>query len=155
MTPGNPMHRSWENTVVGRAWLAGGALRLETNSRERADALRARVEAACGDLLRHRAREHTDPMSPSVLAGVPDSAPEAPPPEAEQLLLEFKQRHYDDWIDQPLPALEGKTPREAARTAQGRAAVDVLLKDMENHEQRSAGDGAFDFSEIRRELRLE
>ena len=155
MTPGNPMHASWENTVIGRAWLAGRALRLESNSVERADALRARVEAACGDLLRHRAREHADPMSPSVLAGVPDSTPETLPPEAEQLLLEFKQRHYDDWIDQPLPVLEGKTPREAARTAQGRAAVDVLLKDMENHEQRSAGDGAFDFSEVRRELRLE
>jgi len=155
-TPGNPMHASWESTVIGRAWLAGGALRLETNSRERADALRARVEAACGDLLRHRAREHTDPMSPSVLAGVPESAPEALPPGAEQLLLEFKQRHYADWIDQPLPALDGKTPREAVRTAQGRNAVDVLLKDMENHEQRgSDGDGAFDFSEIRRELQLE
>jgi hypothetical protein len=51
--------------------------------------------------------------------------------------------------------LAGKTPREAARTAQGRSAVDVLLKDMENHEQRSARGVAFDFSELRRELRLD
>ena len=155
LTPGNPMHATWENTVIGRAWLAGGALRLETNSRERADALRGRVEVACAGLLRHRAREHADPLSPAVAAAASDSTPEALPPEAEQLLLEFKQRHYDGWLDQPLPALDGKTPREAARTAQGRAAVDVLLKDMENHEQRSAGDGAFDFSAIRRELRLD
>ena len=110
MTPGNPMHASWETTLIGRAWFAGRALRLESNSVERADALRARVEAACGDLLRHRAREHADPMSPAVTAAAPDSAPEPPPPEAEQLFLEFKQRHYQDWIDQPLPALGGKTP---------------------------------------------
>jgi len=155
LVPGNRMHASWENTVIGRAQLSETALQLETNSRERADSLRSRVEEACGGLLRHRAREHADPMSPAVAAAAKRSAPEPPPPEAEQIVLEFKQRHYADWIDQPLPALGGKTPREAAGTAQGRAAVDVLLKDMENHEQRSAGGSAFDFSGIRRELRLE
>jgi hypothetical protein len=41
------------------------------------------------------------------------------------------------------------------RTAQGRDAVDVLLKDMENLEQRSAGADAFDFTHLRRELRLD
>jgi hypothetical protein len=66
-----------------------------------------------------------------------------------------RRRHYADWLDHPLPALAGKTPREAARTAQGRSAVDVLLKDMENHEQRSTRDAAFDFSTQRRELGLD
>ena len=78
-----------------------------------------------------------------------------PPAELEQLLLEHKQRHYADWIDHGLPALDGKSPRETARTPSGRAAVDVLLKDMENHEHRAAGGAAFDFAEIRRRLRLE
>jgi len=155
LTPGNPLHASWENTVIGRARLAGAALRLETNSRERADALRGRVEAACGDLLRHRAREHADPLSPAVAAAAPGSTPETPPPEVEQLLLDFKRRHYAEWLDQAIPALDGLSPREAVRTAQGRDAVDVLLKDMENHEQRSSGPDAFDFGELRRELRLE
>ena len=49
----------------------------------------------------------------------------------------------------------GKTPREAVRTAQGRDAVDVLLKDLENHERRWEGAGAFDFSRLRRQLGLE
>ena len=82
-------------------------------------------------------------------------------PEAQQFLLEFKQRHYADWIDHALPALEGKTPREALGTASGRAAVDTLLKDMENRERRGAGGAGgaggppFDFTGIRRELGLE
>ncbi|MEN8182082.1 MAG: SEC-C domain-containing protein [Myxococcota bacterium] len=155
LTPGNPLHAAWENTVIGRALLSDATLRLETNSRERADALRGRVEAACGGLIRHRAREHADPLSPAVAAATPDLPPEAPPPEAAQLLLDFKRRHYAEWLDQALPALGGQSPREAVRTAQGRNAVDVLLKDMENHEHRASGQDAFDFRALRRELRLE
>ena len=167
LEPGNRIHTSWETTVVGRASLSGKALRIETNSVERADALRARIEAACADLIRHRAREHMDPTSTAITddhaitadaADASDSrstADSPPPPEMAQLLLDFKRRHYADWPDQSLPALDGLTPREALATAQGRNAVDVLLKDMENHEQRSSGSDGFDFGELRRELGLE
>ena len=154
---GNRMHASWDNTLVGRACLSDAGLRLETNSRERADALRARVEAACGELLRHRAREHSDPLSPPVRAAANtarDGSSEPPPPEARQLMLDFKRRHYAEWLDHALPALDGQSPREAVRTAQGRDAVDLLLKDMENHERRHAGPAAFDFAELRQELGL-
>jgi hypothetical protein len=155
LRPGNRVHASWENNVIGQARLSDASLRLETNSRERADALRRRVEEACGDLLRHRAREHSDPLSPAVRASAPELPTEPPPPEVARLLLEFKERHYATWPDEPLPALSGKTPRQAVRTAQGRDAVDVLLKEIENHERRWEGAGAFDFSRLRRELGLE
>jgi hypothetical protein len=155
LTPGNRMHAAWENTWIGRACLSGAGLRLETNSRERADRLRARVESACAGLLRHRAREHADPLSAPLTAARPASPPEPPPPEAEQYLLDFKRRHYVGWLDEALPALRGRSPREAARTAQGRAAVDVLLKDMENRERRVSGPHAFDFGGIRRTLGLD
>jgi len=159
LAEGNRMHASWENTVVGRACLTGTKLRLEANSLERADALRARVEAACGELLRHRAREHADPLAPPVREAAAGSAAAAPPPEPtpveiSQLLADVKRRHYADWPDQSVPALEGMSPREAVRTARGREAVDVLLKDMENREQRQEGRDAFDFEELRRELGL-
>ena len=68
-----------------------------------------------------------------------EKAGEPPSPEADQLILEFKRRHYADWPDQPLPALDGKTPREAVQTVGGRGVVDVLLKGMENLEQRAGG----------------
>jgi len=155
---GNRQHPSWENTVVGRARVEGSVLRLETNSQERADALRSTVEAACGPRIRHRAREHADPLSKPAREGAP-RPPAAPPepltPEMAEALREFKRHHYADWPDHPLPALSGLTPRQAARTAAGRSAVDALLKDME-HREHQAGDGApFDFSGIRRELRLD
>ena len=93
-------------------------------------------------------------MDPRALARQPGPAPESrppPSPDEEHLVAEFKKHHYADWLDQPLPALDRKTPRESVRTAAGRVAVDLLLKDMEHLEQRSPGT-PFDFTAIRREL---
>lgn len=154
LRPGGTRHGNVGDTVMGRAIVSGETLRLETNSRERADALRMRVETACGDRIRHRSREHADPLPDKAALALPDSAPESLSPVPAQLVLDLKQHHYADWPDQPLPALKGRTPRETARTAEGRAAVDDLLKDMEDEERRSPPGAAFDFSEIRRTLGL-
>jgi len=154
--PGTPTGSPEGNTVIGRARLTGGALKLETNSVKRADALRARVESACGGLIRRRAREHADAFSAGAPGRKTASPPPEPPPEARRLILEFKKRHYADWADVPLPALGGMTPRQAVRTAAGRDAVDLLLKDMEHSEQRAgAPEERFDFTPVRRELGLE
>ena len=77
-----------------------------------------------------------------------------PPAELAPVLLELKRRHYADWADQPLPALAGRTPRQAVRTPAGRREVDLLLKEMENHEQRSGDSAPFDFAPLRRDLAL-
>lgn len=143
-------------TVIGQAQFSDRGMRVETNSVERADSLRERLEDACGSRIRFRIREHVDPLSSKVRRGPPvETVPDLDSPELQRVVLEYKRRHYADWIDQQLPALGGKTPREAVRSAGGRTAVDTLLKDMENRERRGAGGQAYDFSEIRRALRLE
>ena len=113
LRPDDPAEPDGEHTLVGRLRVGSDSVRIETNSIARADALRARVERACGSRLRHRAREHLDPRA---LARQPGRAPQ-PSPEEERLVTEFKKRHYADWLDQPLPALDHKTPRECVRTA--------------------------------------
>ena len=147
LRPDDATRPDGEQTVVARAQMDARALRIETNSEARADALRERIEAACGSRIRHRAREHMDPLALSKNA---EQSPPAPP-EQQELVAEFKARHYAAWLDQPLPALNQRTPRECVRTAAGRAEVDLLLKDMEHMEQRTPG-VPFDFSIIRREL---
>jgi len=59
-----------------------------------------------------------------------------------------------EWPDVPLPALNGQTPRDAVRTPEGRLAVDLLLREMENQERRAAGATAFDFATVRHALDL-
>ena len=85
--------------------------------------------------------------------GEPLPPPLPPSPEMERLLAESKARHYATWPDVPLPALDGRTPRECARTHAGRNEVDLLLKQMENMDHRAPGE-PFDFSIIRDELGL-
>ena len=151
LRPDDATRPDGEQTVVGRVQMEPRALRIETNSQARADALRERIEAACGSRVRHRAREHMDPRALSKNAGQPPPAPTPAVPEQERVVAEFKARHYAAWLDQPLPALNHRTPRECVRTTAGRAEVDLLLKDMEHMEQRAPG-VPFDFSTIRREL---
>lgn len=153
---GNAMHRDWENTVIGRAHVGAAALWLETNSVARADALRRRVEAACEGLITHRRREETEAskmLEEKVGQRAPSRAP--PPPEVLEVLRDFKERHYATWLDTKLPALKGKSPRQAVRTKSGRHAVDVLLKEMENMEAGLPVEERMDFSGLRRELGLE
>jgi hypothetical protein len=66
----------------------------------------------------------------------------------------YKARHDADWIDQALPALRGKTPRDATRTPSGRARVELLLKEMELSEATLPAPERYDFSGIRSVLGL-
>ncbi len=151
----NEMHGGLDNTLIGRIIVEPGALRIETNSIARADALRTRIEAVCGDRLRHRVREHSDPIAQLAHGPPGDSPDEEPPPaEVDAMLRQVKERHYADWVDQPLPALNGKTPRQAVGTKAGREQVDLLLKDCENHEARTPPAQRFDFAILRRQLEL-
>jgi len=53
--------RARERTVIGTATLGDAELRLETNSVERADALRAQLEKACPGILGHQRRDQENP----------------------------------------------------------------------------------------------
>ncbi len=147
----DPTGGEGDGIVVGRVKLNATELRVETNSQARADTLRERIEAACGARIRHRAREHADPVA--LMSGAEKVPREPASPEEERVVAEFKARHYADWADRPLPALKGRTPRECVRTADGRRMVELLLKDMEHREHRGSG-RPFDFSTIRRDLDL-
>ncbi|MBD3220982.1 DUF2384 domain-containing protein [bacterium] len=149
-----------EQRILGHATISGGKLALGAETVRRLDDLTARILPVCEDLVTFRRRHTIDPeLDPVWRAhhepGAADPATPPPTPEMQQVVLDFKRRHYATWADEALPALGGRTPREAVRTADGRREVDQLLRTMQNHEARAAGDQAFDFSEIRRELGLE
>ncbi len=156
--PGNRAHRSWENTITGAARISGNTLRMESNSLERADSMRKLLETLLGPLIRHRAREHSDPVASlrkEDRAAVAPSPPHPPSGEMNRIILEMKAKHYADWADETLPALDGETPRAAVRTKSGREKVDLLLKEIENIEARQPEGQRFDVGLIKRELGLE
>ena len=140
------------HTVLGWVRLTRTELQIETNSEARADALRRRIETACGNRVRHRERGHASVALPRGAAGSSGSDPAPLSSEDERLAAEVKARHYAEWPDVPLPALGNRTPRACARSAAGRGEVDLLLKQMENMEQRAGYGKPFDFSVLREEL---
>lgn len=153
--PGNPMHKSWENTIIGSARLTAGELKLETNSTRRADELRRRIEEACEELITHRSRDQDDPYELLESSGGGDREP-APlqGPEQLQVLRAFKARHYEDWVDEGIPALGGMSPWKAVKSGRMRPKLELLLKEMENHESRLPAEERFDVARLRARLGL-
>ena len=149
--PGDRTEPEFRRTLLDRVFLDVAEFRIETDSTERADGMRQRVEAARGARISHLRRKATDQNT--FDSWRPDGPPKPPPPIETQALLEFKVRHYADWLDRPLPVLNQMTPRECTRTAAGREQVELLVKDMENIESRVQGP-RYDSSGIRRELGL-
>jgi hypothetical protein len=141
------------DVLLGEARLTGRRLELSTNSVERADRLRGRIERACKGLVRHRAREHVDPRSTAAFpSDDPDTAAAPDDPEIRALVRTVQQKHYAEWVDLPVPALGGETPRAAAATREGRARVEALLADFEQAERSLDAEDRVDFDAVRREL---
>lgn len=125
-----------------------------------ADGARPWLEKIAGTVIRFKAREIVDPMSPKAMAAARSKPPkeEIPPELKAQVEREFLRRHYERWPDEPVPALGGKTPKAAVRTKKGRQAVIELLKEFEIHEARKAsraGGEPFDFGFLWQRLGLE
>ncbi len=132
---------------------------LETMSEARAERGRAFLEALGGEAVRYRATsvesvERAMERRPPKAAGAAD---EIPPEVEAELVRTYYYRHYRAWVDTPLPALRGQSPRAAARSKAARPRVVALLKEMESlsTRERLGGHPAYDFGWMWAELGLE
>jgi hypothetical protein len=133
VTPGNRVHRSWNNTLLGQITIDGRRLTAEVNSAERAARLREMIQQSLGPRARHRATEIQDIESALAAArDNPISPPDAePPPEAAAEVHRLMAAHYEEWVTQSVPALDGLTPLEAVGDEHGREKVRALVAAME------------------------
>jgi len=155
----------WVNehkTVLGNIRVAGKELLLECNSRERLDRGKRLLGKLAKKWLRHVRDEFTTQKELKSQAvarphgtraqntGIPNDAEDA-------AITRMLEDHYRRWPDEGIPALEGKTPREAARTPEGREKLRTLLKDFENGEERKkrGGEPFYDVGRLLVELGLD
>ena len=61
------------------------------------------------------------------------------PEEESAMAQEALDRHYRGVLDEPVPALGGVSPREAATTQEGREGLVAWLKGLENSNARQTG----------------
>jgi hypothetical protein len=124
--------------VLGNVELEDKALVLTTNSRRRSD----RGRALLSDILGRRVRrpsvrtESVEQMMASRDASMPQQL-DISEEERTAITHDHMDRHYRDVLDQPVPALGGKTPRAAVGTKSGRLMVVDWLKMMENRTAKS------------------
>ena len=147
--------------TLGQAEIVDGALLLQVNSVERADRGRELLASRLGALLGTPLTSHEDPAARlGSGAGEPDpgqEAPEIPPEDVEDVLVPLIEGHYRQVLDEPVPMLGNRSPREAARTKKGRAEVVEWLKFIENGESQAAlqqGRRPLDLSWLWAELKI-
>jgi len=123
-----------------------------------ADDTRRWLEKIAGKAVAYKIREVVDPRSKKARESVkPEKPAEIPPEVKHQVIHDYLLKHYQSWPTVPLPALNGKTPRQAVRSKKGREQVVELLKSIEQREQRrnlETGDEPFDIAFLWESLRL-
>jgi hypothetical protein len=142
----NTMH-SEGGRVLGGIEVGEGTVVATTNSLQRAERARLKLTQVLGAMVgeptlstetpeeamakRERTSE-TDEVAPKL---------QLPPDEEERLVHSCLDDHYRKTLDQGMPMLDGMTPREAARTAAGRARVATWLKYLENQSRKRRDPG--------------
>ncbi|AUX31969.1 uncharacterized protein SOCE836_041050 [Sorangium cellulosum] len=135
--------------TVSRAFLRieRGRLEVQTNSRERGEAAKALVERLAGASVKYRVTERQD-LEQAMLAQTRDGGGEiaaVPPDELRQAAVQLLQQHYEAWLDEPVPALDGATPRAAAAVDALRPRVAELIEGLERLYERALAEGSAAF----------
>lgn len=155
--------------TLGEVRIRGSRLSLQCLSRQRLGWGKARLAELVGNAVRLEGEKFDAIDTRRAVAGRRSSASGRDadgdaggfPSEADDetyraIASRHLRDHYRRWIDQPLPALGGRSARQAARVLEQREALRTLLRRMENLEDRRRMTGAAfcDVSWIRRELEL-
>jgi hypothetical protein len=162
--PGNATDAGWDNTMLGHLAITPGELEVSVNSEARAERIRTILAERLGERARllsstvqsadEALREARAQLPTALGAKVREEhAPLMAQPEVRQALKETVEGHWRSWFDESIPALRGQTPREAARTPEGRERLEALLRDYESRSGRFIDPlMAPDVAALRREL---
>jgi len=146
---------SGADVSLGTLKLEGDLLGVEVNSAVRGTLARELIERIAGAAVRHRATTHEDLHQKLVEAvtaralgkepaepAEPKGSPVAIDPEiADAIVAQHYSRHYRAWVDEPVPALGGRTPREAAKLADLKPRVEELIRGIEGMYERALKEG--------------
>jgi hypothetical protein len=149
---------------------------VEVNSNERAKLIRQLIEERLGDGAKYKttliepieSRAEEMWTAAAAGAGLPSSGDpqnrkgssfislDDAQPDLRAAMREIARQHWEAWFDLPVPALNDITPREAAKTEEGRELLESLLLLYENY-QDDASDNALraDISKLRQDLGMD
>jgi uncharacterized protein YecA (UPF0149 family) len=141
--------------ILGSVTLESGWLVLTAQGKERLAIGKQLLEDTLQNLIKHRidAVQSLESMLEEQAKAKPKKVDDEIPWEIKQALLkDMYDNHYREWLDCPLPALGGKSPRKAIKSNEGRRRIEDLLREMEYLHNESYD--KYDISWVRRELKL-
>lgn len=155
---GNKMNKLWDNTILGDIVIETGRLILETNSRQRSDYGKKILKEYLGESLSFQQTliETTEQKRQSSKQSASEEDQYVgDTPEEQEMIQEAIDMHWKNWFDLVIPSLGEKSPREAAKTQEGREKLDALFLYYERSNLLHK-DNIFkaDISYLRRELNL-
>jgi hypothetical protein len=142
---------------LGDVRLWQNRLELICVSQERLEAGKALLEETLGHLIQHQGDERQD------IEALLESAESSPLPrrkpvsrKEQELLRQMMLEHHQKWLDESIPALNGMSPRQAARDPDMREQLEELLKSVEYTEEKNRREGLpyIDIADMRRDLGL-
>ena len=131
------------STILGNVEMAGRFLSIEVNSAERAERAKRLFIPLLGDLVQApltEIRTVAQMMAEQDREHDAFAEPEIPLTEMQRIIGEMMDRQYRQVLDEPVPALGDKTPRQMTRTKAGRAKVVEWLKYIENMTAKSGNE---------------
>jgi hypothetical protein len=162
--------------LLGLLKIDGNRLVVEVNSKQRAQTIQRLVEERLGNTAMYKTTL-IEPIESRVqetwkasAAGVTHSQSrntldvtdsdfisfDDAQPELQAMMAQINKQHWESWFDLPVPALNDMTPRDAAKTEEGRELLESLLLLYENY-QHNPSDNITnpDIPALRRELGME
>jgi hypothetical protein len=160
---GNRLNPGWDNTSLGSIEIRGGSVVIEVNSENRATKIRRdirdRLGKQCTFMKEERKSIEALLQAQTGHGGIRKQQrsreDEAMSPEVCAAVAEMMKAHWEAWLDSPIPALRDQTPRQAARTPEGRERLEALLMAFEyRNESMIQPELRPDVGELRRKLGL-
>ena len=137
---GHTLSKGLDNTTLGHIRIDGNRMTIEVNSEAREERIQEEIDKRLGEKATYKVTDirSLESMMAEGSSETPswkqkDTEQEAlnNSPEVQEAIRGVLGQHWEGWIDTELPALDGKSPRQAVRTEDGREAVQALLRDIE------------------------
>jgi len=130
------------NTILGYIDIERESMTVEVNSDKRAAEIREIIQNAIGDKAHYKTTSIKPVRTPGERAEDDDDPlgchnKMMQDPAVREHMENMFLDHWGQWVDTPLPILDGQTPREAAKSPSGREKVDALIRSAFLNSERS------------------
>ena len=150
-----------KDIILGTIHICGKQLSVEVNSHERASKIKDIISKKLGKFATYKLTviEDLESQISSERHSAADSDPQdILSDDVQAALQEFAKAHWQKWLDEKIPALNHKTPRQAAKSKAGRELLRALLNSYEKIDTNSMNQATNlfqpDVDDLRRQLGL-